>query len=72
MGPGRSKITKCRPFQAGTDELISVSLYYVSNGTLYDFGIMLSKFHNAWMRTVAGRLKSDYRYSNTIIYNNFV
>ena len=47
-------------------------LYYVSNGTLYDFGIMLSKFHNAWMRTVAGRLKSDYRYSNTIVYNNFV
>ena len=72
MGPGRSKITKCRPFQAGTDELISVSLYYVSNGTLYDFGIMPSKFHNAWMRTVAGRLKSDYRYSNTIVYNNFV
>ena len=47
-------------------------LYFVLNGTLYSFGIMMSQFHNAWMRVVAGRLKSDYRYTNTIVYNNFV
>lgn len=35
------------------------------------FGILTSNVHNAWMRTVAGRLKSDYLYSNTIVYNNF-
>lgn len=38
----------------------------------YVFGILTSQFHNAWMRSVAGRLKSDYSYANTIVYNNFV
>ena len=33
---------------------------------------MSSQFHNAWMRTVAGRLESRYRYSNKIVYNNFI
>ncbi len=41
------------------------------NATLYHFGMLSSSMHNAWMRTVAGRLKSDYRYSNTIVYNNY-
>ena len=41
------------------------------NATLYHFGILSSTMHNAFMRTVAGRLKSDYSYSNTIVYNNF-
>ena len=41
------------------------------NATLYHFGVLTSNVHNAWMRAVAGRLKSDYRYSNTIVYNNF-
>jgi hypothetical protein len=41
------------------------------NASFYEFGLLCSTFHNAWMRTVAGRLKSDYRYSNTIVYNNF-
>jgi hypothetical protein len=45
--------------------------FMLPNATLYDFGMLCSTFHNAWMRTVCGRLKSDYRYSNTIIYNNF-
>ena len=40
--------------------------------TLYDFGILTSSTHMAWMRTVAGRLKSDYRYSKDIVYNNFI
>ena len=39
--------------------------------TLYHFGILTSNVHMAWMRAVCGRLKSDYRYSNTIVYNNF-
>lgn len=42
------------------------------NATLYHFGILTSNVHMAWMRTVAGRIKSDYRYSINIVYNNFI
>jgi hypothetical protein len=45
--------------------------FQIPDATLYDFGIFTSLMHNAWMRTVCGRIKSDYRYSNTIVYNNF-
>ena len=41
------------------------------DATIYDFGILMSNIHNAWVRTVAGRLKSDYRYSNITVYNTF-
>ena len=41
------------------------------NASLYHFGVLTSNVHMAWMRAVCGRLKSDYRYSNTIVYNNF-
>ena len=41
------------------------------NATPYEFGMLCSTMHNAWMRTVCGRIKSDYRYSNTIVYNNY-
>ena len=41
------------------------------DATLYEFGIMMSNVHNAWIRTVCGRIKSDYRYSVNIVYNNF-
>ena len=47
-------------------------LFMVPNAGLYEFGVMTSSVHMAWMRAVAGRLKSDYRYSNTVVYNNFV
>lgn len=47
-------------------------IYYVDRGELYEFGILTSQFHNSWTRQVAGRLKSDYHYSNTIVYNNFI
>lgn len=47
-------------------------LYFIPNASVYDFGILMSQIHNAWMRMVAGRLKSDYSYANTIVYNNFV
>ena len=43
----------------------------VPNATLYHFGVLTSSVHMAWMRTVCGRLKSDYRYSAAIVYNNF-
>lgn len=43
----------------------------IEDASLYDFGILTSNVHMAWMRTVAGRLKSDYRYSAKIVYNNF-
>ena len=43
----------------------------IPNATPYEFGILTSEMHNDWMRTVAGRLKSDYRYSATLVYNTF-
>lgn len=51
--------------------ILGDSAYGLPNATLYDFGIMTSIMHNSWMRTVCGRLKSDYRYSASIVYNNF-
>lgn len=43
----------------------------IPNATLFHFGILTSTMHNAWMRTVCGRMKSDYRYSVGIVYNNY-
>lgn len=43
----------------------------VPNATLYHFGILSSKVHMYWMKTVCGRMKSDYAYSTSIVYNNF-
>ena len=43
----------------------------IPNATLYHFGILESNVHMAWMRAVGGRLKSDYRYSKDVVYNNF-
>ena len=43
----------------------------IQNATLYHLGILQSTMHMAWVKTVCGRLKSDYRYSNEIVYNNF-
>ena len=48
------------------------SCQIIADATLYDFAIMTSIIHNEWMQTIAGRLKSDYRYSTTLVYNNFV
>ena len=53
------------------DVLCSNLVKIVPNATLYHFGVLTSNVHNAWVRAVAGRLKSDYRYSNTVVYNNF-
>ena len=46
-------------------------LFTMQNASEYEFGVMMSNVHMAWMRAVCGRLKSDYSYSNTIVYNNF-
>ncbi len=43
----------------------------VPHASLYHFGVLTSNVHNIWMRAVGGRLKSDYRYSASIVYNNF-
>lgn len=44
----------------------------IPDATLYHFGILTSQMHMAWMRAVAGRLESRYRYSKDIVYNNFI
>ena len=55
------------PPETIASNLISI----VPSDSLYVFGVLTSNVHNAWMRAVAGRLKSDYRYSGGIVYNNF-
>ena len=47
-------------------------LQIIPEATLYHFGVLTSRMHNAWMRAVCGRLKSDYRYSKDVVYNNFI
>ena len=53
------------------DVIPTDSAVIISGVGLYEFGILESNVHMAWMRAVAGRLKSDYRYSKDIVYNNF-
>jgi hypothetical protein len=51
--------------------IVGNSCSAVPNATPYHFGVLTSAMHMAWMRQVCGRLKSDYRYSNNLVYNNF-
>ena len=51
--------------------LCSNKVRLMPDATLYHFGVLTSNVHMAWMRTVCGRLKSDYDYSVKIVYNNF-
>ena len=53
------------------DILTSDAVQIIPDASLYHFGVLESNVHMAWMRTVCGRLKSDYRYSKDIVYNNF-
>ena len=55
----------------GTDVIASDAVQILPNATLCHFGVLTSSVHMAWMRTVAGRLKSDYRYSKELVYNTF-
>lgn len=52
-------------------DIVVAPNFIVPNATLYEFGLLTSEPHNDWMRTVGGRLKSDYRYSATLVYNTF-
>ena len=53
------------------DIIATNAVHIIPNAELYHFGILTSIVHMAWTRTVCGRLKSDYRYSKEIVYNNF-
>ena len=55
----------------GPETFCSDAALLIPNASLYHFGVLHSLAHNAWMRVVCGRLKSDYRYSAGIVYNNF-
>ncbi len=54
-----------------SDALASNLVLVMPHATVYEFGVMTSTAHMAWVRNVCGRLKSDYRYSAGIVYNNF-
>jgi len=53
------------------ETLVSNLVCLIPNATIYHFGVLSSTMHNAWMRAVCGRMKSSYRYSAGIVYNNF-
>ncbi len=55
----------------GSEVIASGTCLIVPSASAFHFGIIQSVMHMAWMRTVAGRMKSDYQYSNQIVYNNF-
>lgn len=60
------------PFGFFTKDVITTDANsFIPDATLYHFGILQSNVHMSWVRTVCGRIKSDYRYSNDIVYNNF-
>jgi hypothetical protein len=54
------------------DIICGNKIYCVENATLYDFAVLNSAMHMAWTRAVCGRLKSDYNYAITVVYNNFL
>lgn len=53
------------------NSIVSDTCMSIPNGTIYHFGILMSAMHMAWVKSVCGRLKSDYRYSKDIVYNNY-
>ena len=53
------------------DDISTNANLVIANAGLYEFGVLTSNVHMAWVKVVAGRLKSDYRYSAKIVYNNF-
>ena len=67
-----SENRKYIPFAFFNKEYIpSNSVYMISNASLFHFGVLMSKMHMAWVKTTCGRLKSDFRYSKDIVYNNY-
>ena len=55
----------------GNDTIPTNAAMIIPEATLYHFGVLTSNVHMSWMRVVCGRMKSDYRYSKDIVYNNF-
>ena len=55
----------------GPEVIVHDSCTALPDATQYHFGVLSSLMHMAWVKQVAGRLKSDFRYSNTLVYNNF-
>ena len=53
------------------ETIVSYAVFTIPSATLYHFGILTSRMHMVWTRYVCGRLKSDYRYSSDLVYNNF-
>ena len=53
------------------DTIVNDAVQIVPGASIYDFGILTSNVHMSWMRAICGRIKSDYRYSKDIVYNNF-
>lgn len=53
------------------DMIAGSSIKMIENATLYHFGVLMSNVHNAWTRTVTGRLEMRINYANTLVYNNF-
>ena len=51
--------------------IVSNLVNFIPNGSFYEFGVLTSILHNAWMAAVCGRLGSGYRYTNTVVYNTF-
>lgn len=51
--------------------IASDSCLSIDNASLYDFGMLQSEMHMTWVKYICGRIKSDYRYSNEMVYNNF-
>lgn len=55
----------------GREMILTDAAMCIPNAGIYEFGILESNVHMAWMRAIGGRIKSDYRYSKDIVYNNF-
>lgn len=53
------------------DVLVNNKLQVMPEGGLYELGILSSNVHNAWLRTIAGRLRDDFTYSVSVVYNTF-
>ncbi len=55
-----------------SETIVTDAVQIVPDASLYEFGVLISNVHMSWMRAVCGRLKSDYRYSKDVVYNNFI
>lgn len=51
--------------------IVTDAVQIIPEATIYHFGVLTSNVHMSWMRAVCGRIKSDYRYSKDVVYNNF-